>query len=205
MSSQLKFNRAKKITFLGIISLLYIVLLFYIGVVFFANLSYNYALALEKKGRWLNAITFYEKAISIYPKDVNFFERLGRLYFYRSWFPGDKESFLLKAKITLEQGLSLCPQDGELWLSLGMIWEKLLNKKEALASYNKAVALDPQNAFYRATLASFYFKEGMEPEGIVEARNAISSCPNVHMVDDYLKKMGVVEEPLKKIKEGFFQ
>ncbi len=205
MSSQIKFNRAKKIILLGTISLLYLVLLYYIGVVFFANLSYNHALTLEKKGGWLDAISFYEKAISIYPKDVTFFERLGRLYFCRSWFPGDKGSFLNKAKETLKQGLSLCPRDGELWLSLGMVWEKLLNKKEALASYNKAIALDPQNAFYRATLANFYFKEGMETEGIVEARNAISSCSNVHTVDDYLKKIGVAEETLKKIKEGFSQ
>jgi len=191
--------------FLGTISLLYIVLLYYIGLVFFSNLSYNYALSLEKRGRWLDAIPFYEKAISIYPKDVNFFERLGRLYFYRSWFPGDKASFLIKAKASLEQGLSLCPQDGELWLSLGMVWERLLNKKEVLASYNKAIALDPQNAFYRATLANFYFKEGMEAEGIVEARNAISSCSNVNTVADYLKKMGVAEETLKKIREGLSQ
>jgi tetratricopeptide (TPR) repeat protein len=190
---------------LGTISLLYIVLLYYIGVVLFANLSYSHALTLGKKGRWLDAIPLYEKAISIYPKDVIFFERLGRLYFYRSWFPGDKGSFLIKAKTTLEQGLSLCPQDGELWLSLGMVWEKLLSKKEALASYNKAIALDPQNAFYRATLANFYFKEGMETEGIAEARNAISSCSNVHTVDDYLKEMGVSKEILKKIKEGFSQ
>jgi tetratricopeptide (TPR) repeat protein len=205
MSSQIKFYRAKKTTLLGTISLLYIVLLYYIGVVFFANLSYNHALTLEKRGRWLDAIFFYEKAISIYPKDVTFFERLGRLYFYRSWFPGDKGNYLIKAKTTLEQGLSLCSQDGELWLSLGMVWEKLLSKKEALASYSRAIALDPQNAFYRATLANFYFKEGMEAEGIVEARNAISSCSNANTVDDYLKKMGVAEETLKKIKEGFSQ
>jgi tetratricopeptide (TPR) repeat protein len=205
MSSQIKFNKAKKIMLLGTISLLYIVLLYYIGVVFFAHLSYSHALTLEKTGRWLDAIPFYEKAISIYPKEVTFFERLGRLYFYRSWFPGDKGNYLIKAKATLEGGLSLCPQDGELWLSLGMVWEKLLSKKQALASYNKAIALDPQNAFYRATLANFYFKQGMETEGIVEARNAISACSNVHTVDDYLKKMGVAEETLKKIKEGFSQ
>jgi tetratricopeptide (TPR) repeat protein len=205
MSSQIKFNRAKKIMLLCTISLLYIALLYYLGVVLFANLSYNHALTLEKKGGWLEAIPLYEKAISIYPKDVTFFERLGRLYFYRSWFPGDKENYLIKAKVTLEEGLSLCPQDGELWLTFGMVWEKLLNKKEALASYNKAIALDPQNAFYRATLANFYFKEGMETEGIAEARNAISSCSSVHTVDDYLKKMGVAEETLKKIKEGFSQ
>jgi tetratricopeptide (TPR) repeat protein len=205
MSNQIKFNRTKKIFFLGTISLLYLVLLYYIGLVFFAQLSYDRALTLEKKGKWLDAIPYYEKAISIYPKEVAFFERLGTLYFYRSWFPGDQGSCLNKAKTTLKQGLSLCPQDGELWLSLGMVWEKLLSKKEALASYKQAITLDPQNAFYRAALANFYFKEGMEAEGIVEARNAISSCTNVHTVDDYLKKMGVAEETLKKIKEGFSQ
>lgn len=205
MTSRIKINKAKKRFFLGTISLLYLVFVYYIGIVFFAHLSYNHALTLEKKGQWLDAIPLYEKAVSIYPKDVTFFERLGRLYFYRSWFPEDKEIFLRKAKETLKKGLSLCPQDAELWLSLGMVWEKLLNKNEALTSYNKAIALDPQNAFYRATLANFYFKEGMETEGVVEARNAISACSNVHTVDEYLKKMGVAEEALKQIKEGFSQ
>jgi hypothetical protein len=39
-----------------------------------------------------------------------------------------------------------------------MVWEKLLNKKEALASYNKAIALDPQNAFSRMRLQIFLLR-----------------------------------------------
>ena len=56
-----------------------------------------------------------------------------------------------------------------------MVWEKLLSKEEALAS---SITLDPQNAFYRATLANFYFKEGMETEGIVEANQEMQGSRN---------------------------
>ena len=196
-------DRAKKFVLFLTISILYVFILFRIGLIFFANQYYVRALHLEEEGNWRKAISLYEKAIWVYPKNVAFYEKLGRLYVYRSWFPGDATGFLNKAKGTLENGLALCPQDGELWLSLGMVWEGLLNQEEALASYNKALALDPQNAFYHAMLARFYFKSGREKEGVKAAREAIFCRPADRPgVDNYLRKMGISEELLKKIHEG---
>ncbi len=192
----------KKVIFLSIISLLYIVALGYVSKIYLSDRYYNKALALEKNGGWFEAISFYEKAISTYPKNVTYFERLARLYFLRSWFPLNRKKFLMKAEDTIEKGLSLCTQSGELWLLQGMVSEGLSKKNEAIASYKQAIALDPHNAFYHTAFSTFYFKEGMEREGIQEAKRAIS-CYNKSSVYNYLKKMGIGEKTLKKIKESF--
>jgi tetratricopeptide (TPR) repeat protein len=80
------------------------VLLYYIGVVFFSNLSYNYALSLEKRGRWLDAIPFYEKAISIYPKDIAFLNDWEGFIFIDPGFPGIKKSFCKKQRERSSRG-----------------------------------------------------------------------------------------------------
>jgi tetratricopeptide (TPR) repeat protein len=202
MICRIKDTDIKKILLLSAVSFLYFMSLWFIGRIYLADNYYNSALAMEKEGKWLDAIPLYEKAISINHNDVNFYERLGRLYFLRSWFPLDRQAFLLKAKDTMEKGLCLCPQNGELWLGLGMVSEGLLNKDDALTFYNKAVSLDPNNAFYHTAFATFYLKEGIEKKGIWEARKAIS-CYNAVYVYDYLKRMGVDEKTLRKIKEDF--
>ena len=190
----------KRILFLIIISFLYFIGIWFTGKIYLADRYYNQGLVMEKGGRWLEAIPLYEKAISLDSKSVTFYESLGRLYLLRSWFPLEGEGFLLRARDTVEEGLSLCPQNGDLWLLQGMILERF-SEKEALSAYNKSISFDPHNAFYHAVLSTFYLKRGREKEGIFEAKKA-ALCYNPSCVYDYLKKMGIDERTVGKIQQG---
>ena len=169
MNSRFKNLGTKKIILLSGLSVLYLLSLWHLGRIFVADIYYNKALRLEKTESWTSAISLYEKAIAFYPKEMVFYDRLSKACFLRSWFPLGKDSFLAKAKEAAEKGLSLCAQNGELWVTQGMVWEALADKKKALASYDQAITLDPHNSFYRTARALFYLSEGREGDWLSDA------------------------------------
>jgi tetratricopeptide (TPR) repeat protein len=212
-----------KIIFCIFICFLYFIGIFCIGKIYFADKYYNKGLNNEKNGKWLEAISLYEKAILLDPQNVDYYDRLSNLYILRARFPLYREKFLLKARGMILKGIKLCPKNGDLWLSLGMlseIWGQgltfdtlgLLNSESEMLGnikcqdltpqifYKRALSLDPNNAFYHTVFANYYFKKGMEDEGMFEVRKALLCCKNINYIYSHLKTMKVDEKILNELK-----
>lgn len=216
-------SRIVKIIFGALLCFFLYIVVFLIAKTYLADKYYNRGLNKEAYGYWIEAISLYEKALQFDSKNVDYYSQLASLYFFRARFPLDRDKFLLKAKDTILKGIKLCPKNGDLWLSLGMlreIWGQTpgFNAQEVIVSqlkisgsdkcqvltpqmfYKKAISLDPNNAFYHTVLAAYYLKKGMEDEGISQVKKAISCYDKKSHIYSYFKKMKVDEKIIKKIK-----
>ena len=140
------------------------------------KLNYHYALELTKKGRDNKdnalidkAITYFEKAISLYPNYGDAYGEMGLAYFYK----GDQD----KALTYYTKASELQP-DAKVWSNMGMIFFNKGNMPEAQKVYEKSVALDPKFVDARRNLGSTYAMQGRYKEAIVQFQEAIKYAPD---------------------------
>lgn len=184
-----------------LLCLAYMAVLGYVGRAYVADRCFRQGRAMEKQGRWLEALSLYEEAVSLDPDNIWYYEQLGQLYAVRARFPLERQDVVSRAKNTLDKGLALCPGNGALWLSLALIAAETGEEKEASAYFDKAIAFDPHNAFYRAVYSLFYWRQGRESEAFREAGEALS-CASASEVFAFLKKMGADEGWIQRLGEN---
>lgn len=73
--------------------------------------------------------------------------------------------------------LRLDPQDTDIWLSLGLIYERVGRIDTAIKTYRQAVSYAPDNASARNRLAIALAEAGRAEEAVVEASEAVRLAP----------------------------
>ena len=139
------------------------------------KLNYHYALELTKKGRDNKdnllidkAISYFDKAIALYPNYGDAYGEMGLAYFYK----GDQD----KALTYYTKASELQP-DAKVWSNMGMIFFNKGNMQEAQKVYEKSVALDPRFVDARRNLGSAYAMQGRYKDAIIQFQEAIKYAP----------------------------
>ena len=123
------------------------------------------------------AIALFERAVQLDPKYASAWAALGGAYTLKGGFLGMPQ-LLEKAIEPLRRALGLNPRLVNAHVWLGSALAGLGNLDESLASLQKAVEIEPDNADAHQTLArAYWLTKGMVPEGIAELRTALALNP----------------------------
>ncbi len=131
--------------------LLLIILCFFTSFVFADTVKESdrveQGIALFSKGRYQNAIRFFERALSENPDREDAYVWLGKSYMKL----GDhalmtNPEMLNEAENAFQKALSLNPESSESYYHLGVIYLLLFNKHEALLQYEKLKNIDRDRA-----------------------------------------------------------
>lgn len=141
---------------------------------------------------------------------------------------GKRSSSQQLAAACYQKAIELCPKNGNYWLGIGMVYEEMarcsrstVNSQEcpvygqrstvngqqssphqlAASSYQKAVSLDPNNAFFRTMLGSFHIRNGNKEEGLEQYEKAFTSLPRLQLYG-FLNNKDVKDEFLDAAIKG---
>ena len=100
-----------------------------------AYISFNLGNLYYDLGKLEKALTYYDKALYIYPDFIDVWKYRGLIYF--------TSGRLQKAAACYNQILSLDPEYPELWVDIGIIFFEMGKINEAKACYEKATDMNP--------------------------------------------------------------
>jgi len=187
---------------------------------FLADYHYSRGMDLEET-EYSTAVASYQKAIDLDPSNAEYHSKLGHIYLRRarstppkravhgspstvhgqqSTTNGQRSTQQLAADC-YQKAIDLCPNNGNYWLGLGMVYEQVAKLKAqgskvkglAASCFEKATSLDPNNAFFRTMLGSFHIRNGNKEEGLQEYEKAITCLPKIHLYD-FLKGKDVEDD-----------
>lgn len=123
------------------------------------------------------AIALFERAVQLDPKYASAWAALGGAHTLKGGFLGMPQ-LLEKAIEPLRRALGLNPRLVNAHVWLGSALAGLGKLDEGLASLQKAVEIEPDNADAHQTLArAYWLSKGMVPEGIAELRKSLALNP----------------------------
>jgi tetratricopeptide (TPR) repeat protein len=166
----------------------------------YANLTASYSIS----GRYAKAIETYQKAISLYPHNLDAYIGLGEIYVIVGNYIKAKETFekalqinpnsinaciglvdihskssnYLKAIEYINRALELSPNDIELYFKLGEIYNQNGNYDKAIEYLNKALQLNPNFIEPYRSLAELYSTKGDYLKAIEYLNKALQFNPN---------------------------
>ena len=100
-----------------------------------AYISFNIGNLYYDLGKLEKALTYYDKALYIYPDFIDVWKYRGLIYF--------TSGRLQKAAACYNQILNLDPEYPELWIDIGIIFFEMGKINEAKACYEKATEMNP--------------------------------------------------------------
>ena len=100
-----------------------------------AYISFNIGNLYYDLGKLEKALTYYDKALYIYPDFIDVWKYRGLIYF--------TSGRLQKAAACYNQILNLDPEYPELWVDIGIIFFEMGKINEAKACYEKATEMNP--------------------------------------------------------------
>jgi len=193
---QVRFSFRKKRLILASVILLVIVFLGYISISsFWADIHYRRAKQLAKHVKnWKHAVAEYERAISILPRNADYYDETGQLYAKLSMLYG-KDEYFDKALYHFKKSYQLNPYNA--WAHYHLAWS-YWNKRmylEAEEESKKAVQLDPNNATYHWQLAAVYEEMGRLEKAKDEYKEVLRILPGYGKAKEALKRVeGKIEK-----------
>jgi len=132
-----------------------------------ANYHFSKANQFFKDGKYRKAITEYENTVKYNPKMIQAYRFLGESY--KSLFkPGvdapENKEIADKALAAFQKAYEAEPNSKEIIFSLGDMYDKLRNVKEAEKYYLKILDLEPENMGNYYVVAEFYKRYASEKE-----------------------------------------
>lgn len=125
--------------------------------------------AYHSNQQWDQAISEYQKVITLEPTHVGSYISLADLYYQRS--------DLLSAQAYLEKGVGQMPDMPVLWFKLGLIYGKEKKFKEAIDAVKKAVDLKEHWMEARLSLALFYEAVEEKKQALREYEEILKIAP----------------------------
>ena len=180
-----------------------------------ANYHFKRANSLFKEGKYRNAVAEYELALKYRPDLVQAYRYIGESY--KQLYKPGVESALnkeleKKAIEALSKALEIEPNNKDIILSLGDMYDKLRNFKEAEKLYLRILELDPQNMDNFYVVAEFYSRyAGEVPDAAKKAETMylrrIEADPENPMgyayAANYYEHLPVTEQNLEQSIENF--
>jgi len=204
----------------ALIIAIFIMVSYSIAKPFIADHHYRRGLDIEGT-EWTEAIASYQKAINLDPTNAEYHSKLALIYLRRArlrpsvnnnspfTINDSRLRFLTPAEQSYKKAIELCPKNGNYWIGLAMVYEQIEKVKSerskvkglAASCFEKAISLDPNNAFFRTMLGSFYIRNDNRKEGLKEYEKAITSLPKIYLYD-FLKGKDVKDEFLDAAVRG---
>ena len=140
---------------------------------------FNLATAYEKIDSLKMAIIYYKKVISLNPRYFEPLYNLGLIYLF------DVKDYY-KAKFFLERAKKIKPNDSNVFLSLGVVYENLKDYDRAINAFLKTVKLKPDNKIAYFKLGELYKKLGYMDKAIDALVSSIGIDPKFKEANFYL-------------------
>mgnify|MGYP001817006014 CR=1 FL=1 len=177
-----------------------------------ANLLVALSEAYEAQGLLGRAESVTREALMLDPEHVRAHLRMGDLYFRLGWpksglesyqqavalAPGDpapmvrlvaghlEASQMTVAEDTCLEFISLYPDQPDLWLSLGQVFEKQEKRRAAFTTYGQVLTLDPQNSLAYARQGRLFCQFGQFTSAEAACRRALELDPDNKLAHAYL-------------------
>lgn len=152
------------------------------------------------------------EALVVDPDNVRAHLRMGDLYFRLGWPKSGLDSYreavrlapadpapkvrlvagyleagqLVKAEDTCLEFISLDPQQVDLWLSLGQVFEKQGKQREAFTTYGQVLTMDPASATAYARQGRLFCQFGQFTSAEASCRQALQLDPDNSLAHAYL-------------------
>lgn len=123
-----------------------------------ATSFYGLAASYGRKGMNDQAISSYQKSISLHPHYPEAYNNLGVAY--------QKEGRLNEARACYEKAVSLDPKYARAYYNLGVLYESQNNTNEAVLLYQKSVEVKPSYVKGYIALGLVYAKQGQRDEAM---------------------------------------
>ncbi|VAX38794.1 hypothetical protein MNBD_PLANCTO02-1755 [hydrothermal vent metagenome] len=154
----------------------------------------------SSKGKYDAAITDYNKAIQIDPRQSDAWNNRGNAWRYKKEYN--------KAIKNYSEAIRLDPKDANVWRNRGNAWRYKKEYNKAIKNYSEAIRLDPKDAsawnslaWLRATCPNENFRDGVQ--AVKEAKHAcqITEWKNATYIDTYAVALAEVRQFGKAIKQ----
>jgi tetratricopeptide (TPR) repeat protein len=134
------------------------------------DLMFRRGSALERDGKFDEAVGVFEEALRIRPDDANTLNYLGYMY-------ADKGIKLTEAKLLLEKAVALDPQNGAYLDSLGWVFFRM-NELESAAKYlAQAAERIPMDATVQEHLGDLEARRGQTARAVGHWKKSLSLSP----------------------------
>ncbi len=148
-------------------------------------------------GRFTEAITFFEKALEVNPKDAEAYYSIGECYALE-----DNE----KAIEAYQQAIKIDPKHDAAYWGLGLCYGEIKDYQKSIDSYKEAIKIEPHNADTHFGLADSYAALGCHQEAIESYQEAILVEPNnaaiYQKLGDCYSKVGRYQESIEAYKQS---
>jgi tetratricopeptide (TPR) repeat protein len=145
-----------------------------------AWMCYRVGQAFQAKNDFVRAEIFFQKAVSLSPKSIDFIDKLAQAKIMLNKL--DEAILLLNNNLKLNE-----KQEGSL-VNLGFAYLKQNNIALAKTNYNKALALNPDNEQALLNLAAVYNLENNKPEALKLLKRILVNNPNNEQVKGLLQE-----------------
>ena len=151
---------------------------------------------IDNTKNWKKAAIYYEKALSITPKNAEYHDEAGKLY-SRLFMLYQDEEYFEKAVAHFKKSYRQNPYNA--WAHYHLAWCYLEKRmyKEAEKEAKQAIRLDPNNATYHWQLAAIYERMGKLEEAKEEYQEVLRIMPGYSKAKRALKK---IEKKLQNTK-----
>lgn len=177
-----------------------------------AHLLVTLGIAYEKQGLLGRAEAVTREALAVDPDHARAHMRMGDLYFRLGWPKSGLESYREAVRLApadpapqvklvagcLEAGqtdqaedaclefISRSPEQPDLWLSLGQVFEKQGKQREAFTTYGQVLSMDPQNAQAFARQGRLFCQFGQFTSAEAACRQSLKIDPDNSLAHAYL-------------------
>lgn len=136
--------------------------------------GYNYGqfgwILLDCKSEFDRAITNFNEALRMLPKEANFYIGRGKAYVWKADFEGALRDY--------NQAIRLNPREADAYFQRGFLWAEQEDFDKAIADYNQAIKLKPSLATALSARGVAYRLKGEEQKARTDLDRAVSLDPD---------------------------
>ena len=130
---------------------------------------YNLGFALEKRGCQIGAITNYQEALRINPRNIRAHNNLGNLF--------GKTGKTNEALVQYQEAMKLNPKEPLVYVNLGTLLVKMGHFDEGMSNYEQAVQLNPDDPRPYYSMGIALLHQGRDVEAVNNFRKVLRLDP----------------------------
>jgi len=156
---------------------------------------YNQGVALERLGKYDDASTAYDAALTVSPRYFDALVNSGTTRYRLQNFEGAQERFLIATEITPTSALA--------WSNLGAVYSRRGDLPNAIVAWRKAASLKPDDSETRQFLALALATEGKPEEAIRYYKEAARLGANTKGMGAIYNSIGLSYYKMGKLNPAF--
>ncbi len=150
------------------------------------QLSFEFALLLEKEDRQDEAIARMEKVLEMQPDHVEALNYLGYIW-------ADNNVHLDKALVYINKAITLKPDNGFIMDSLGWVYFRMGELEKARTALEQAIILQPEDPYIHEHMGDIYQKTGQKDKALEAWQKSKRLFKDQEMKDQMQKKIDALK------------